>query len=155
MKLDSVSFALAFACLSTTLSTSSACAAATPLLDHRERIALVAVDTRTDGDSSDGTFGDHLNLFDRAGTQVGTFDVMGIPTTATDGGDVTGILTFVASFADGAVMGQGVLQFQEEGPPPPAIMAVVGGTARYRRVSGYVRVVPKENGARIIMHLLP
>jgi hypothetical protein len=155
MKLQDVSFALVVVCLLSSLPATSACAAAPPLLDHRERIALNAVDTRTDDNDGDGdgVFGDHLNLFNRVGTQVGTFDVVGLP-TAPDGA-VPGVLTFVASFADGAVMGQGILQFTEEGPPPPAIMAVVGGTGRYRRVGGYARVVPKESGARIVLHLLP
>jgi hypothetical protein len=142
MKLHA-SFALAVVCLSSTSPASNAFAAAAQLLDHRERIALVAVDTQTDGNGGDGTFGDHLNLFNRVGTQLGTFDVVGMPTTQPNGGDATGVLTFVASLADGAVMGQGVLEFAEEGPPPPAIMAIVGGTGRYRRVSGYARVVPE------------
>lgn len=129
---------------------------ATALLTKPERIVLFATGSGEDDDDTFPVFRVHFDLVDKAQQPKGTLDVSGIATQPRpqNPGDPepAAIITFVASLSDGSVVGQGVMKADDQ----PFMVAIVGGTGRYRRARGQARVVPKEDdGARIVLHLLP
>lgn len=126
--------------------------AASPLA-KRERMVLLAVST--EGDCGCGPYGlGDFDLLDRAGQPVGLMNLFGIPTSPPDVPDdqAVGIVTLVASLDDGSIVAQGRFPLNDG----PAIIAIVGGTGRYRRTRGYARIAPRDQAtARVVLHLLP
>lgn len=148
--------ALALLCvLGWVLASSPARASGDPAspLAKRERMVLVAVPTEEDCGCGP-YFGGDFDLFNRSGQPQGLLSMFGIPTSGPDVPDdqAVGIVTFVASLADGSIVAQG--QFPLDNGP--TVIAIVGGTGRYRRTRGFARIAPRDDGnARIVLHLLP
>ncbi|MBY0275108.1 dirigent protein [Candidatus Binatia bacterium] len=121
-------------------------------LAMRERIVLIGVPV--DGNCGCGPYdlGD-FDLSERGGQPRGTLNVFGIPTSPPSVPDdqASGIFTFVATFDDGTIVGQGRFPLDNG----PTIAPIVGGTGRYRRTRGYARFAPRDDGSvRIVLHLL-
>lgn len=94
-----------------------------------------------------------FDLFDRASQPRGALNLFGIPTSPPQVPDdqASGIVTMVLTLADGTIVAQG--QFPLDNGP--AIVAIVGGTGRYRRTRGYARLAPRNQGrVRVVLHVL-
>jgi hypothetical protein len=126
--------------------------AASPALAARERLVFVAVPLEDNCGCSPFLLGE-LDLFDRASQPQGALNLFGFPTSPPDvpDEDASGIVTMVASLDGGSIVAQGVFPLDDG----PAIIAIVGGTGRFKRTRGYVRAVPRPNGnVRVVMHLI-
>lgn len=122
-------------------------------LGTRERMVLLAVPTEEDCGCGPYYLGE-FDLSDRGGQPRGLLNLFGIPTSPPDVPDdqAHGIVTFVASLPDGSIVGQGLFPLDDG----PTIVAIVGGTGRYRRTRGYARLAPLSQGrVRVVLHLLP
>lgn len=146
----------ALACSLTLASALGSALAAEPLLSRPERVILFATgDDDPDGDTFPLVVW-HFDLIDSKLAPRGTLDVYGVatgpaPLDPTDP-DPPGIITMVVRLSDGDVVAQGLFGFNDEAFE----VAVVGGTGRYRKARGQVRVKPDpDDGARIVLRLLP
>ena len=89
----------------------------------------------------------------KVGTPRGTLSLFAVPLSPPEVPDeqATGILTFVATLEDGAVVGQGRFPLNDD----PTVVAIVGGTGRYRRARGFARIVPLDQGSgRLVLNVL-
>lgn len=123
------------------------------VLAQRERMVLLGVPTEADCGCGPYDLGE-FDLSDRGGQPRGVLNLFGIPTSPPDVPDdqASGIVTFVASLADGSIVGQGRFPLDDG----PTIVAIVGGTGRYRRTRGYARLAPRsDRSMRVVLHLLP
>jgi hypothetical protein len=121
-------------------------------LAARERLVFIGVPTEEDCGCGPYYLGD-FDLETRAGDPRGVLNLFGIPTSPIDVPDdqAIGIVTFVAALDDGAIVAQGQFPLDDG----PTIVAIVGGTGRYRRARGYARIVPRGQGEiRVVLHVL-
>lgn len=123
------------------------------VLAKRERLVFLA--EPLDGNCGCGPYDlGEFELFDRASQPRGALNLFGIPTSPPEVPDdqASGIVSMVATLADGTIVAQG--QFPLDNGP--TIVAIVGGTGRYRRMRGYARIAPRSQGdVRVVLHLLP
>jgi hypothetical protein len=122
-------------------------------LAQRQRLVFVAVPLDGNCGCSPYDLGE-FDLFDRAAQPRGVLNVFGIPTSPPDvpDEDASGIVTMVVTLDDGTIVAQGQFPLDDGA----AIVAIVGGTGRYRRARGYARFAPRPQGqARVVLHLLP
>jgi hypothetical protein len=147
-------FALALLCLvvSTPLAPSRASAGTASTLAGRERMVLLAAPIE-DACGCGFYFFTEFDLTNPGGQPRGTLSLFSVPLSPPEvpDEDATGILTFVATLADGAIVGQGRFPLNDD----PTVVAIVGGTGRYRRMRGFARIVPRDEGnGRLVLHLL-
>jgi len=125
---------------------------AASVLAKRERLVFVA--EPLDGNCGCGPYDlGEFDLFDRAAQPSGVLNLFGIPTSPPEVPDdqASGIVTAVITLDDGTIVAQG--QFPLDNGP--TIVAIVGGTGRYRRARGYARLAPRpQDRVRVVLHLL-
>jgi hypothetical protein len=146
--------ALALLCLlgSSLLAPIRATAGTASTLARRERMVLLAAPIE-DASGCGFYFFTEFDLTDPGGQPRGTLSLFSVPLSPPEvpDEDATGILTFVATLEDGSIVGQGRFPLNDD----PTLVAIVGGTGRYRRMRGYARIVPRDEGAgRLVLHLL-
>jgi len=144
--------ALALCLLGASLSVLLDLASGQTALAGRERMVFIGVPTEEDCGCGPYYLGD-FDLETRAGQPRGVLNLFGIPTSPIDVPDdqAIGIVTFVASLDDGSIVAQGRFPLDDG----PTIVAIVGGTGRYRRARGYARIAPRDQGEiRVVLHVL-
>jgi hypothetical protein len=146
--------ALALLCVlgcSLLVPTRAAAATASPLAG-RERIVLRA-EPIEDACGCGFYFFTEFDLTTQLGQPQGTLSLFAVPLSPPEvpDEDATGILSFVAALPDGSIIGQGRFPLNDD----PTVVAIVGGTGRYRRMRGYARIAPRAQGAgRLVLHLM-
>jgi hypothetical protein len=146
--------AVALLCLagSLLLVPARATAATASPLAARERIVLRA-EPIEDPCGCGFYFFTEFDLSNPGGPTRGTLSLFAVPLSPPEvpDEDATGILSFVAALEDGTIVGQGRFPLDDG----PTVVAIVGGTGRYRRMRGYARIAPRAQGAgRLVLHLL-
>jgi hypothetical protein len=114
---------------------------------HPRRLAYLLRDTTTtgfDGGSTQGTI--HGSLKTMAGDVVGTFDAFLVATVVPSGQGMpfTALFNATATFADGGIVANGTAQLNDSNQRS-FVLAVTGGTGRYRAATGVVRVKPDQS----------